>query len=205
MDTLGKPSPSACLFGSNRQGLRWAPGGVEWSAVRLFSRLVIAQKMLVIVLVPTLAALLLATALLFVFDTGNMIHMAGKFTDAFTVVLTGEPSDDASANARLVETASALPYIEKNWLLGNGDISRQWHGGYEGVLGAFFYPSDVGIIGTIYLYGLLGLLLFAIQFVFAIRFSNRIGMRGVMPSLTNTATLGMALTMGTCLSNTLAM
>ena len=97
----------------------------------------------------------------------------GKFGDAVSVVTMGEKSNDISANARLLESAIAFPYIQKHWLVGNGNLSNQWHGGYEGVLG-YFYPSDIGIIGVLYMYGMLGLCLFLYQYYFLIRFSRRL-------------------------------
>jgi len=97
--------------------------------------------------------------------------MAERYDDAFTVVLKGELSRDASANARLLETNIALPYIKGNWLFGNGDLSNQWEGGYKGRLG-YFYPSDIGMIGIIFIYGVAGLLFFYAQYIFAIRYGR---------------------------------
>lgn len=91
-----------------------------------------------------------------------------KFSDAMMVVMTGEQGDDTSANARIIETRMAMPYIQSNWLLGNGDISSQWRRGYLGVMG-YFYPTDIGIIGALFVYGLFGLLVLYAQFVFLLR------------------------------------
>lgn len=111
---------------------------------------------------------------------GNLLD---KFDSAITVVLTGDETNDASANARIIETAIALPYIEKHWVMGNGDISNQWGGGYEGVLGGYFYPSDIGIFGVMYMYGLLGMLLFLAQFQFAFRYSKMIARYNIQTPL----------------------
>ena len=127
------------------------------------------------VFAPKLFAVgVLFTLLLYATNADLVTHRVSKFGDAFTVATTGQFTEDASANARIVETLIATPYIRKHWLLGNGDISNQWHGGYEAALGGYFYPSDIGIIGIMFLYGSLGVLLYATQFVFAIRFSRRI-------------------------------
>jgi hypothetical protein len=107
-----------------------------------------------------------------------MSSLGGKYIDAFGVILTGEEGSDASANARISETLVALPYIQKNFLLGSGDVSHRWGGGYEGVLGAYFYPSDIGIIGVLFVYGAIGFALFAGQFIFAVQFSARISSYG---------------------------
>lgn len=128
-----------------------------------------------LLLVPKmLMAAILFVVLLYVAKPDYIVDLSSKFSDAFTVVLSGETTSDVSANARIFESALALPYILKNWLLGSGAISNQWHGGYEGVLGGYFYPADIGIVGVVYMYGLFGLLLFSIQFFFAIRFSRHI-------------------------------
>ncbi len=94
-----------------------------------------------------------------------------KFQDAFRVVFEREISADPSANARIFETFIALPYIANHWALGNGTLSHQWQGGYEAFFG-YFYPSDIGLIGVVYCYGLLGALFFAAQFIFALSISK---------------------------------
>lgn len=108
-----------------------------------------------------------------------------KFNAAFMVALTGEEGEDSSANARIIESAIALPYINKHWALGNGTISNQWNEGYKSLFG-YFYPTDIGLLGIIYLYGIVGLILFAYQFRFALRYSKRLpnngGRRGMLIS-----------------------
>lgn len=90
------------------------------------------------------------------------------FADAFTVVLTGNATTaDASANARVFESLTALPYIQQHPILGNGVVSHQWQGGNEALLGENFFPADIGIIGTVFSYGILGFLLFVFQYRFA--------------------------------------
>jgi hypothetical protein len=125
----------------------------------------------------SLVSVLLAAAI-FISIPEMMSSLGGKFTEAFGVIITGEKGSDASANARISETLVAVPYIQKNFLLGNGDVSNQWGGGYEGVLGAYFYPSDIGIIGVLFIYGAIGFALFAVQFIFAVQFSARISSYG---------------------------
>lgn len=90
-----------------------------------------------------------------------------SFTNAFAAVITGTTTQDVSANARIFETLSALPHIQEHPLLGNGVVSNQWQGGSGGALGSYFYPPDIGIIGVVYSYGALGLLLYMFQYRFA--------------------------------------
>jgi len=92
----------------------------------------------------------------------------GHFQEALSVVLTGEKAEDVSANARILQTTIAWPYIQENWFLGNGDLSGQWYGGYDRVMG-YFYPSDIGLIGAWFVYGVLGLLIFYGQYFFILK------------------------------------
>jgi len=89
------------------------------------------------------------------------------FSDAFAVLLTGSTTQDNSANARIFETLTALPYIEEHPLLGNGVVSHQWQGGSEGALGEYFYATDIGVIGVMFSYGAFGMVLYLLQYLFA--------------------------------------
>jgi len=108
-----------------------------------------------------------------------------KIIAAFKVVTTGKEGSDPSANARISESKIALPYVRRHWVLGNGTISNKWKGGYKSLLG-YFYPSDIGLLGVLYLYGVLGLLIFAYQFRFALRYSKLLSnIRGRYINLTS--------------------
>ncbi len=131
-------------------------------------------KRLAITVPKLLVTALLLLALAYTVDPAYISRLSDRYYDAFTVVLTQQASQDASSNVRIVEIVLILPYLAKNWFAGNGEISNQWHGGYDSVLGGYFYPSDVGIVGVVYLYGLVGLVIFAIQFRFAWSFAKMI-------------------------------
>ncbi|RMG34380.1 MAG: hypothetical protein D6732_10560, partial [Methanobacteriota archaeon] len=103
---------------------------------------------------------------LFYLNTPHGMFLLEKFHAAFQVVFTGQETTDASANARIFETLVALPYIQDHWLLGNGKISHRWHEGFEGVMGAYFYPSDIGLVGALFLYGVVGLAILGYQLVY---------------------------------------
>jgi len=107
--------------------------------------------------------------LLVAIKPGYMAELEEKFSDAFLVVMSGESGDDASANARIYEIRAATPYIEKNWLFGNGHLSHRWENGYESKIG-YFFPSDIGLIGVLYKYGIAGLIFFMVQFYFVFKF-----------------------------------
>ena len=124
---------------------------------------------------PKLIAIsIISLGIIYVINADFLVSTIGKFGDAFTVILSGEETGDASANARIGETALVMPFILKNWLIGSGSISHSWNGGYEGVLGSYFFPSDIGILGVIFMYGLVGVVLFGAQFVFAFKYIAKI-------------------------------
>lgn len=103
-----------------------------------------------------------------IYPTQFSQRVAG-FSDAFTVLFTGTTTQDVSSNARIFETLTALPYIQQHPILGNGVISHQWQGGNEGALGAYFFADDIGVIGVVFSYGALGLLLYLVQYRFSWR------------------------------------
>ena len=98
----------------------------------------------------------------------------GSFSDAFKVAFRGQEVDDSSANIRLLEVATAWPYILKNPLLGSGQLSNQWEGGTKDLINSNFNASDIGLIGVVYSVGIIGLLVFAYQFRFAIQATRRL-------------------------------
>jgi len=108
------------------------------------------------------------------YDPEMFASMARMFENAFTVVLTGEKTDEASSNARIKETLLAWPYIKESWLFGNGDISHWWRGGYDALIG-HFYPSDIGWVGIIYVYGVAGLIFFNQQATFLVSYYRKLG------------------------------
>lgn len=121
-----------------------------------------------------IAALLIVLGIFFyVFPSDSLINLEAKFGDAIQVVLSGQEGNDVSANMRILEMYLAAPYIDKNWLLGSGPISNQWQGGFAGMIG-YFHPSDIGLYGVVFQYGLLGLLLFSAQLYFIWEYSGQL-------------------------------
>lgn len=86
-------------------------------------------------------------------------RMSYLFTEMFRV-LTGAESQEYSANARILESKIVFQYFKAHPLsawLGTGHVSHQWQGGYQSILG-YFYPSDTGVLGGLFLYGIVGLI-----------------------------------------------
>lgn len=132
-----------------------------------------APQTAVVYLSKMTAAIIVAGVFLYFFPSEDLLRLGGKFGDAIQVVMSGQEGNDVSANARILEAGIAKPYVEKNWFLGNGFISNQWHGGFSGVVG-YFHPSDIGLLGVIYEYGVLGLALFSAQLYFIWKYARHL-------------------------------
>ena len=86
------------------------------------------------------------------------------FDDAFHTLL-GENDSSGKGSIRVYELRTALNGISEHPFLGNGKVSSNWEpDGYNHFLG-YFYPSDVGIFGTIYMFGFVGVLILYSQFL----------------------------------------
>jgi hypothetical protein len=123
-----------------------------------------------------LIAALIFIVVLYLVPLESVIHLRERFEDAINVVFTGEEGNDVSANARISEVLAATPYIEDNLLFGNGFISKQWQGGILEVMG-YFHPSDIGLLGVLFEYGILGLVIFSVQIYFFWKYAKHLPIR----------------------------
>jgi len=96
------------------------------------------------------------------------------FMDAFAAVVPGTVSQDVSANARILETLTSIPYIVAHPLIGNGIVSNQWDGGSQAAVGAYFFVADIGVAGILFSFGVFGLLLYMWQYRVAWIASKRV-------------------------------
>ena len=120
-------------------------------------------------------ALFLAAVLgvLYIWDSESLSARYGKFSDAFQVVFTGAEVEDPSAASRGLQVLKALPEIADHPIFGNGIVSNQWQRDQDNTLTDFypkdyFFASDIGLIGVLYVYGVFGIVLFAWQYRFAL-------------------------------------
>jgi hypothetical protein len=100
----------------------------------------------------------------------NLLNQYGNFID----ILLGEETGEGSADSRLREIGTMLTFAEKNkftWILGNGKWSDNWES--NPALLERFYPSDLGLLGTFFVYGIVGFLLVHIQFLFVIKWLRK--------------------------------
>ncbi len=88
-----------------------------------------------------------------------------KFYNLWLTV-TGQETLESATNIRRIQVLRVWPDIASNWWFGLGDLSPQWKGGFARIYG-YFYPSDIGLLGVIYLFGITGLLLLMTQYLLA--------------------------------------
>ncbi|MFI5218017.1 MAG: O-antigen ligase family protein [Bacteroidia bacterium] len=85
-------------------------------------------------------------------------------------LFAGEQTEEYSTSLRVVESNIAIEgWLQHPWL-GTGFLSQQWQNGYFGIY-KYFYPADVGILGNLYVYGIIGTLFYYLLFVFAALYS----------------------------------
>lgn len=89
------------------------------------------------------------------------------FSDVIATLL-GKANEDGKESVRLHELNVAIKYIAKNPIIGNGKVSPSWvEGGYNHFLG-FFYASDIGVVGQVFVFGFVGATILYSQFLFSL-------------------------------------
>ena len=110
--------------------------------------------------------------IIYVVDPGLIDHYITIFGNASTIV-TGDSTTEYSTAMRISEAAIAIKGIALHPLLGNGFVSSQFKGGFSGFFG-YFFASDVGILGNLFVYGILGTLIFYIPFFVTLSWTKRL-------------------------------
>ncbi len=98
--------------------------------------------------------------------------------------ITGQKVSESSANVRFMESQIALKGFKAHPVLGVGFLSTRWKQGFRSV-SRYFYPTDVGLLGNFYVYGILGTMVFYIPFFLAMKYRKRL--KGVKDPLLMTA------------------
>jgi len=96
---------------------------------------------------------------------GNLKYYYIKYS-AVIDILKGENTIDPSANARLIEATTMNEYLKEDkskLLWGVGSLSNYFNrgeteGGFSSIFG-YLHPSDVGILGIRFVWGIFGLML----------------------------------------------
>ena len=89
------------------------------------------------------------------------------------VTLIRGHSQDPSMSARMKEIQSVLPTMKRHWILGTGGVSHRWREGYPRLFN-YFYPEDLGFLGMLFVYGLLGTAIHYLIFLGGYRYGRAI-------------------------------
>lgn len=92
------------------------------------------------------------------------------YIDAYDT-LTGNRIAEASTQIRFLESQIAWEGFTKHPWLGNGFLSTKWNEGFR-MVNRYFFPSDVGLLGNFYVYGIIGTLVFYIPFIYSFKWRN---------------------------------
>ncbi|MCB0736068.1 MAG: hypothetical protein KDC92_01050 [Bacteroidetes bacterium] len=106
------------------------------------------------------------------------------FWDAFATLI-GENDAAGQAKLRSYEAAIATRQVVEHPILGNGRVSNTWLEGAFDNFYRFFYPSDVGILGTVFVFGVPGTLVLYFPFLLALYVIYSLLLNGVHKALKN--------------------
>lgn len=119
---------------------------------------------------------LILVGLLRVAKPGFVEEAAQHFVAAIQVTLGGSKQGvDPSADARVEEADVALPYVKAHPILGVGALSGQWGNGPQAVIGNYFSDTDIGLLGMVFTFGLVGAVYCSGQYFFALHSAFRPG------------------------------
>ncbi len=121
------------------------------------------------------AGLLLVAGWLFAstFFPQELEQYSDMFVEALQLAGVSKPAD-GDESIRIYEMKVATEHIMKSPFIGNGKLSNEWaEGGYNKFLG-FFYPSDIGVPGQVFIYGIPGAIILYGQFLLAGIYISRI-------------------------------
>jgi hypothetical protein len=139
----------------------------------LFSILLLKPAKIISGLINFLSFTIVFLLVVQIVDPDKITEITSKYSDAFLAVIRGEEGGDPSANARIIQAAIALPLILQNPIFGTGTISNQWNDGYKSLFG-YFHPSDLGLLGVIFVYGIVGAIVYAYQFLLTWRLTRNL-------------------------------
>ena len=120
--------------------------------------------------------MLILTGMIRAAKPGLIEEAAQHFVAAVQVALGGSKQGvDPSADARVEEADVALPYVKAHPILGVGSLSGQWSSGPQAVLGNYFSDTDIGLLGMVFTFGLVGAVYSSGQYLFAVHSALRPG------------------------------
>jgi hypothetical protein len=132
-------------------------------------------------LTPRQKLMFLSFSLLIFFGLGvfGLIFFQDRLSSVFSLfasalnVFVGDEAQDSSAASRVLQVDIAWNGFKDNPLLGNGFISSEWNEGFSGKY-KYFFPSDVGWLGILFIHGTIGFIILNIPFIASFLFSRKI-------------------------------
>jgi hypothetical protein len=91
-------------------------------------------------------------------------------------VVSGKSTGEASADSRIFQVALVQDYWKGDLskiIFGSGTLSNQWNGGFKKQLGYFYYV-DIGWYGIVFVFGIVGLIIFKLQYVLFVKYFKAI-------------------------------
>ena len=111
---------------------------------------------------PALITIFLVTTFLFNSQTGK--NTFDRFNESFMIFSENSEITDFSTEARILEANIAIEYFKNSPLLGNGIFRSSEK---ETIFGdEYFFLSDIGIFGVLYVFGVFGIFILLLQFKF---------------------------------------
>ena len=135
-------------------------------ALVLYCLLHIELRKLIIAFFAIIIPAVLALLILYLVDPGPFESFVFMFEN-MVYVLSGQSNPEVGFSVRFYEADIANKYIADNPILGNGKLSNAFMEGGYNALFVYFFPSDIGMIGTIFTYGIPGAVILYSQFIFA--------------------------------------
>ncbi len=119
-------------------------------------------------LIGSIAVLILIVGLTSVIAPNFFAKNIKLYISAYETI-TGVKVTESSANIRFLESKIAMEGFVEHKVLGVGFLSGRWNDGFR-MVNRYFYPTDVGLLGNLYVYGILGTLVFYIPFILAFKY-----------------------------------
>lgn len=141
----------------------------------LYMILNLSFKKFILYSLISLLAVSFAAGIFYVVKPDTLSNIKTMYSNVLDV-LQGEESGEQSADARILVFVKAFSLVQKHpasvfW--GNGKWSERWTGNPSNSIG-YFYPADIGLLGSVFIYGLLGVLIVHIEFLLSIIWLRKI-------------------------------
>jgi hypothetical protein len=127
-------------------------GGYIWSIVQF--RATFATILLALLVYPLFLRRVSRLPLLLVLSPLVILSLPVVADQAIQTFLGAE-----GGGIRARAFMAAFEYLEAHWLFGAGEDSA-YGDSYQDIVAPYFFPSDIGLVGTAFKYGIIGLILY---------------------------------------------